>query len=202
MSARAAGRVSLGSTTMSWQVQRYREGFSLVFIRVDDRHVVPPKDDALGEILVIYDRIRAASDNARRYPGTITEVARRQDVGRTKAIGNAVDHGFIFPASAVTENDGFRPVFVFVPENPLCNGVEGFIPGDPFPFAARLGADPSDRVGEPVRMIGQLGRSEAFAAESAVVDGTIRVPGDFGYLSVFDINDDAAPSGTSDNDFW
>ena len=188
------GEPRIDDDELGAMVQGDREGFPLVFIRVDDRHVVSPKDDALGEILVIDDRIGAAGDNARRYPGSVTEVARRQDVGRAKAIGNAVDHGFVFPASAVTENDGFRPVLLFVPEDPLRNGVQGLVPGDPFPFAARLGADPSYRIGQSVRMIGQLGRSEAFAAESAVVDGTIRVAGDLGHLSVFDINDDAAPA--------
>ena len=137
--------------------------------------------------------VGSAGDDAGGDPGPVAEMTGRQNVGGAQQIGKAVNHRFIFPARAVTQHDGFRTQPRLVIQHPLGDGIQGVIPGNTLPFATALGADPAHRMGQPVGMVGELGGGQALAAHSAVVDGTVRITGNFGHLTFLGVNQDPAP---------
>jgi hypothetical protein len=129
---------------------------ALVAVRIADDHVVAPDHDAPGVVLIIHDGVGAASDDGGGDSRAVAEMPRRQNVGGSQEIGEAVDDRFILPSRAVPGDDGLRTVNLFVMEDSFRNGIQGLVPGDPFPFSAPLGADPANRMGQPVRVIDQL----------------------------------------------
>ena len=70
--------------------------------------------------------------------------------------------------------------------------IEGVIPADAVP----AGGSFFHGVKDPVRVIGQLGRSKPFAAKGAVINGAIRITGDLGNFTVSGIHQNAAAAVT------
>jgi len=121
-------------------------------------------------------------------------MAGRQHIGGSQQIGEPVDHSLVFPPGAIAQHDGFRPEIVLVVQHPLGNGIQRRIPGYPFPLAAALGPDPAHGVRQPVRVVGQLDRSQPLAAQGSVIDGAVRIARNFGRFAVLGVDQHPAPA--------
>ena len=108
-------------------------------------------------MFIVYYRICAAGKNAGRNTGAVAEMACGEHIRRTEKIGEPVNYRFVLSSGAVPQDYGFRPKGIPVTEQPLSDGIQRLIPGDPFPLAAAFRAQALHRMGQPVGVIGQLG---------------------------------------------
>ena len=173
-------------------VQADRKRLALVTVRVADHEVVAPDHDALGVVLVVDDGVGAAGDNAGGNARSVAEVPGRKHIWAAQQIGKAVDGRLVFPPRPIPQDDRFGPVPFFVGQDSLGDGVQGLVPGDALPLAARFRPDPLHRIGQPVGVVGELSRCQPFAAHRPVVDGAVRVPGDLGHLAGLSVYQNAA----------
>jgi len=173
-------------------IQADGKRLALVTVRVADYQVVAPHHNALWMVFVVDNGVCPAGDDTGGNTGAVAKVTGRQHIRSSQQIGKAVNDRLVFPAGTVTQYNGFRTEPGFVIQNAFGNGIQCFIPGNTLPFTTALGSDSAQRIGQPIRVVCQLGRGKSFAAKRAMVDRTGRIAGDFGHFPVFSVDQNPA----------
>ena len=155
--------------------------------------VAPPEDDEFARVVQIRHGVEAAGVHARDLAGGMADVLGGDDVGRAEEIGQADLDEVVEPLGhAHAEGDALGAVLFLHLQQALGHGLQGLIPGDPFPFAFAAAAHALQRVTKPVRVVELVRRGEPLDAGVALAEKARRIPLDLDDLVVLNPHQERA----------
>ena len=143
-----------------------------------DGRIGPPDQDAAGPHVPVI--VHPGEVPGGEIPGILpgTQADQRPGgggVGGIQHVSEAPELGQVVPSRAGDDGNALGAGFLPDLRQPGGDGIIGFVPGDVFPFAAALFADPTAGTQQPVGMVHLFDDAHALDAAPAPVQGSVGI---------------------------